>query len=63
MAKILLIIIGTWLFSDSVYSISLYLNAPSYEGSPKQTLKRDHWVRILRGIFAIVVIIIGIIHE
>jgi len=52
-------IIGCWLFSDSIYSITLYLNAPSYEGSHKQTWRRDHWVRIVRGLLGIALMIIG----
>lgn len=41
-------LIGMWVFSDAILSWTLYLNAPSYEGSPKQTFKRDHWVRAVR---------------
>jgi len=52
-------LIGCWLLSDAIYSWSLYLNAPSYEGSPKQTFKKDHWVRLLRGILSVILIIIG----
>ncbi len=55
----LLGIIGTWLLTDSIYSITLYLNAPSYDGSPKQTFRKDHWVRIVRAILAISIIIMG----
>lgn len=53
-------VIGTWLVSDGIYSISLYWNAPSYEGSPRQNWKRDHWVRLVRVIAGIVLIIMGI---
>ena len=55
----LLVGIGVWLLSDAVYSITLYLNAPSYDGKPKQTFRQDHWVRLLRAILAITIIWIG----
>lgn len=59
-----IILIGaTWLLSDAVYSITLYLNAPSYEGSKRQTWHKDHWVRIVRGFWAIVFIYIGFVLE
>ena len=41
-------LIGMWVLSDGILSWTLYLNAPSYEGSPKQTFLRDHWVRFVR---------------
>lgn len=52
-------IIGTWLLSDAIYSYTLYANATTYDNSNKQTWKKDHWVRALRGALAIVVIVIG----
>jgi len=52
-------IIGCWIFSDGVLSWTLYLNAPSYEGSKKQTFKRDHWVRLLRCACGIVLMVMG----
>ena len=55
----LLVGIGVWLFSDAVYSITLYLNAPSYEGSPKQTWGRDHWVRLVRAVCSLAIIWFG----
>lgn len=57
---IILIIGATWLVSDGVYSITLYLNAPSYVGSSKQTWKGDHWVRLVRIFIALIVITIGV---
>jgi len=54
-------IIGCWVFSDGIYSWTLYLNAPSYEGSKKQTFKRDHWVRLVRIACGIALMIIGAI--
>jgi len=59
MKEYLLGILGTWLLSDAIYSFSLYVNAPSYDGTPRQTFKKDHWVRLVRGIIGILIIIIG----
>jgi len=52
-------LIGMWILSDAILSITLYLNAPSYEGSKKQTWKKDHWVRAVRGICGIALMWIG----
>lgn len=52
-----------WIFSDGVLSITLYLNAPSYEGSKKQTWKRDHWVRLVRILCGVCLMILGILSE
>lgn len=52
-------IIGTWILSDAVYSYTLYANAPTYDSSKRQTWKKDHWVRAVRGGLAIVIIVIG----
>tara|TARA_Y100000310_G_C20260095_1_gene613227 strand:- start:98 stop:355 length:258 start_codon:yes stop_codon:yes gene_type:complete len=41
MKKYLTGLIGMWLFGDAYLSITLYLNSPSYEGSPKQTWKHN----------------------
>lgn len=55
----LLVLIGTWLLSDAIISLALYWNAPSYEGSPRQTWRRDHWVRGVRAVCAITIIAVG----
>lgn len=52
-------LIGMWIVSDGVLSWTLYLNAPSYEGSKKQTFLRDHWIRLIRIICGIVLIVLG----
>ena len=52
-------VLGCWLLGDGIYSWTLYLNAPSYEGSKRQTFLRDHWVRLIRIIASTAVIIIG----
>jgi hypothetical protein len=54
----LLIGIGTWIFSDGIYSWILYHNADSYNGK-HQTFLRDHFIRLIRIILAIVLIIMG----
>uniref|UniRef100_A0A6M3LJ07 Uncharacterized protein n=1 Tax=viral metagenome TaxID=1070528 RepID=A0A6M3LJ07_9ZZZZ len=52
-------LIGMWIVSDAILSYTLYLNAPSYEGSKKQTWGRDHWVRAVRGVCGIALMIMG----
>jgi len=54
-------ILGCWIVSDGIYSWTLYLNAPSYEGSPKQTFLKDHWVRLARILCGIALIVMGVI--
>lgn len=41
-------LVGMWIISDGILSWTLYLNAPSYEGTKRQTFCRDHWVRLVR---------------
>lgn len=55
----LLGIIGCWILSDGILSWTLYQNAPSYEGSSKQTFLRDHWVRLVRILLGIAIMVIG----
>jgi len=50
--------IGVWLLADSIISIVLYLNADSYNGK-KQSWRRDHIIRVVRAILAILIIYIG----
>ena len=54
-------LVGMWILSDAILSWSLYINAPSYEGSKKQTFKRDHWVRLVRGICGVLLMVLGCI--
>jgi len=54
-------LIGLWIVSDGIYSWSLYVNAPSYQGNRKQTFMVDHWVRLVRIILGIVLIWLGMI--
>jgi hypothetical protein len=55
-------LIGMWIVTDGIYSLALYLNAPSYQGSPKQTFWRDHWIRGVRIILGITLIVMGGIY-
>ncbi len=52
-------LVGMWVFSDGVLSWTLYLNAPSYEGSKRQTFLHDHWVRAVRIICGIGLMVLG----
>ena len=51
--------IGTWILSDAIYSILLYLNQPGVDGKKLQSWGRDHWVRVLRGCLGIAIMVIG----
>lgn len=55
----LLGLLGMWVISDGILSWTLYLNAPSYEGSVKQTFWRDHWIRLTRIICGVIIIYFG----
>ena len=52
-------LIGCWVMSDGILSWTLYLNAPSYEGSKRQTFLRDHWVRFVRILIGIALMVIA----
>ena len=60
MTSSLLLIIGTWLLSDAVYSIFLYLRAPAWNGERKQTWAGDHWIRVVRAGCALAIIYVGL---
>lgn len=57
LSPVALAIMGTWLFSDALYSIALYLTAPGCEGVKRQTWKRDHWIRVVRGLIGLILIL------
>jgi hypothetical protein len=57
----LLVGMGVWLLSDAIYSYSLYLDKTGTDGKRIQNWKRDHWVRLVRAILAITIIICGVI--
>ncbi len=50
---------GMWILTDGIYSWFLYVNAPSYEGSERQTFLRDHWIRLVRILWGVTLIVIG----
>ena len=52
-------VIGAWIFSDGLYSIFLYLNKPAYHRG-KQTWKRDHWIRVVRMLLGLYLILVGV---
>lgn len=52
-------LIGMWIFSDAVYSYTLYANSPTYDVNKRQTWKKDHWVRLVRAILAVGIMVIG----
>lgn len=53
-------VIGAWLWSDGLYSIILYLNAPRFNGK-KQSWKTDHWIRCVRMGLGLILIGLGLI--
>ena len=48
-------LIGVWILSDAIYSSSLY----TYHKKIPQTWLVDHWVRALRAILGLILIIWG----
>ena len=52
-------LIGVVILWDGLYSITLYLNAPSYAKGRKQSWRRDHWVRLVRMLLGITLVVIG----
>lgn len=51
-------LIDMWLLSDAIYSYTLYAGSQSWRGD-RQTWAKDHWVRLVRGLLAIAIIVIG----
>jgi hypothetical protein len=49
---------GMWLMADAWYSIGLYMNAESY-GGKKQTWARDHYIRVIRGVIGVFLMVAG----
>lgn len=52
-------LLGMWLFSDAVYSYTLYANARTYDSNTRQTWRKDHWVRAVRAGVSIAIMVIG----
>lgn len=54
-----LIIAGTWLVSDALYSYALYAHSQSWRGD-KQTWLKDHWIRVVRLGLACGILFVGV---
>jgi negative regulator of sigma E activity len=52
-------LIGCWIFSDGLYSIALYLHAPSFREGEKQSWKKDHAIRLVRVLAGIALMVLG----
>ncbi len=55
-----LVIAGTWIVSDAIYSYALYAHSQSWRGD-RQTWFKDHWIRLVRLILAVGIIYVGIL--
>jgi len=55
-------VIGAWLLSDAIYSWVLYANSQSWRGD-RQNFVKDNWVRLVRALCAIGIIIIGMMED
>ena len=59
----ILVAIGVWFICDGVYSLNVYLNAPSQwrQDNPddRQTWRRDHWIRAIRILGGIILVWLG----
>lgn len=51
-------LIGVWIFSDAVYSYVLYAHSQSWRGD-RQSWVKDHWVRAVRALLGIALIVMG----
>lgn len=51
-------LLGVWIFSDAIYSYTLYMGSQSWRGD-RQTWAKDHWVRAVRGVIGIALIVMG----
>ena len=54
-----LVIAGVWLASDAIYSYALYSHSQSWRGD-KQNWARDHWLRLVRLVLAVGIVIVGV---
>jgi hypothetical protein len=55
----LLVGIGVWILSDAIYSYCLYRHGSQSWRGGRQTWAKDHWVRAVRALLAIVIIVVG----
>ena len=53
-----LLVAGTWLISDAIYSYVLYRYSQSWRGD-RQSWAKDHWVRAVRLVLAVGIVIVG----
>jgi hypothetical protein len=51
-------VIGIVIFMDALYSLMLYIGGKSYRGD-LQTWGKDHWVRAVRGVCGIALVVMG----
>jgi len=51
-------LIGVWILADSIYSYCLYAHSQSWRGD-RQNFKKDNWVRLVRLICGVTLIVIG----
>jgi len=57
-------LIGMWVMSDGLYSIALYLGAPSFREGERQSWRKDHAIRLARVGCGIILMIAGaIVHD
>jgi len=52
-------LIGMWVMSDGLYSIALYLGAPSFREGELQSWRKDHAIRLIRVIIGIFLMVAG----
>ena len=50
-------LLAMWVFSDAVYSYCLYKGSTSYRGEPQDWL-HDHWVRAVRALIALFIMVV-----
>ncbi len=55
----ILIVCGIWILTDGLISIRLYIGAKDETGKRMQSWARDHSIRILRCLLALVIVVIG----
>lgn len=48
-----------WLFTDGLFSWILYLRQPTWDGQKRQTFWGDHWVRLVRILVGIFLMVAG----
>ena len=52
-------VVGSWLVSDAIYSYCLYCHGSQSWRGDRQTWARDHWVRAVRLLCGLAIIVIG----